>query len=369
MPSSEFRLYLNNAPATAEQLELFGEIRVDQAIGMASEAELHIDLSVDDEGNWSGMDEDFAQPGTRVRIEIKVGESGAFVPLIDGPIVASRFDLSADPEGSKLVLVAQDDSALLNQDEEVAVYEDQRADEIATQIFSDFGLTPEVDDVPDAGAALTRYVVQRGTAMQMLKELGRRHGMFVYVKPGEAPGTSVGVFKRPSWEASDLPQLLLLGEERNLAKFHVEFDAQKPLTAAASSVSIADKSELSSETAAADVEPLGDEAAHDAVTPAKSLLLSAREEQSDLDEATAAAVNLSSFAYTGSAEVDADGYSGVLQPYQVVTVAGAGGVLSGDYLVSRVTHVIEDEAYRQQFELKRNARSAGGGNGGFGGIF
>jgi hypothetical protein len=42
-----------------------------------------------------------------------------------------------------------------------------------------------------------------------------------------------------------------------------------------------------------------------------------------------------------------------------------GGYLSGDYLISRVTHVIEDEGYRQQFELRRNARSAGSnGNGG-----
>jgi phage protein D len=364
MPTSEFRLYLNNNPATEEQLDLFSEIRVDQAIGMASEAELHLALTVDDEGRWSGMEDEFAQPGGRVRVEIKVGD-GEFVPLIDGPIVASRFELSAEPEESKMTLVVQDDGVLLNQEQKVLVYENQRADEIASQIFSDFGLTPEVDGLPDAGAALDRFVVQRGTAMQLLKELARRHGMFIYVKPGESPGTSIGVFKRPSWEPGDLPELLLLGEERNVARFSAEFDALKPLAAAAYHVSIADKSELVSETESADVEPLGDEAAHDVVTPARSLLARTREEQSDLDEATAAAVNLSSFAYTASAEVDADTYSGVLQPYQVLTVAGVGGTLSGDYLISRVTHVIEDEGYRQQFELRRNARSAGSnGNGG-----
>jgi phage protein D len=316
------------------------------------------------------MEEDFAQPGARVRVEIKVGDDGEFVPLMDGPIVAQRFELDASPCGSKMILVAQDDSVLLNQDEEVAVYENQRADEIASQIFSDFGLTPEVDTLADAGAALDRYVVQRGTAMQLLRELAREHGMFLYVKPGESPGESVGVFKRPAWEAGDLPELLLLGEERNVSKFQAAFDGLKPLTAAASSVSIADKSALSSATDAADIAALGDEGAHDVVVPAKTLLARTREEQSDLDEATAAAVNLSSFAYSASAEVSAGGYAGVLQPYQVVTVAGVGGTLSGDYLISRVTHAINHGSYSQKFELKRNARSSGaGGNGGLGGIF
>jgi hypothetical protein len=68
--------------------------------------------------------------------------------------------------------------------------------------------------------------------------------------------------------------------------------------------------------------------------------------------------------------VDADRYSGVLAPHTVVRVAGVGPALSGDYLVSQVTHVISEAAYRQQFSLRRNARSAGGGGLGLpGGLF
>jgi hypothetical protein len=48
----------------------------------------------------------------------------------------------------------------------------------------------------------------------------------------------------------------------------------------------------------------------------------------------------------------------------VVRVAGVGGFLSGDYLISRVTHLLGDESYRQQFSLRRNARSAGANGGG-----
>lgn len=375
MATSEFRLYLDNTEADDETLARFGEIRVDQAIGMATEAELHMDLIVDEDGYWDGMEEDFAQPDARVRVEIKVGDDGDFVPLIDGPVVANRFELGAGPQESKLVIVVQDDSALLNRDETVTLFEGKRADEIASQLFEEAGLDPDVDEMPDAGAALARCTVQRGTAMQLLKELARRHGAFVYVKPGDKPVgennefKSVGVFKYPSWEPGDLPELLLLGPERNVARFSAELDAARPLTASAYSVSATAKAVVGSKLDTPDVEPLGDEAVHDVLAPARSLLARTREEQSDLDEAVKAAMNLSSFAFSANAEVAADGYAGVLQPYRVVTVAGVGIYLSGDYLISRVTHVINDEGYRQQFELKRNARSvASTSDAGLGGI-
>lgn len=363
MATAELRLYLDNQAADDDTLARFGEIRVDQAIGMASEAELHLDLSVDDDGYWDGIDDDFAQAGARLRIEIKIDDAD-FVPLIDGTIVGQRFELSAEAEASAMTLVVQDDSLLLNRDETVQLFEDKRADEIATELFEDAGLDTDVDEMPDPGAALTRYTVQRGTAMALLKELARQHGANVYVVPGSEAGTSIGVFKYPSWSQSDLPELLLLGPERNVASFRVDLDATRPLTATAYSVSATDKTIIGSTLDTPDVEALGDEPVHDVLAPAATLLTRTREEQSDLDEAVYAAVNVSSFAYSASGEVVVDDYAGVLQPHNTVSVAGIGDTLSGDYLISRVTHIMSDGGYRQQFELKRNARSSAAGGGG-----
>ncbi len=365
MALAAFRVYFDGTPATDEQLDLVTSIRVDQAIGMATEAEIKIALTTDDAGAWSGMEEGFAQPFARVRVEVKIGDdsdAGDFVPLIDGPIVGQRFELGAGPGESTLSLVVHDDSILLNREEKVALYEDMTADEVVQQLYSDAGLTPEVDSVPAAGSALTRYVVQRGTAMQLVRELARRYGMFAYVKPGDAPGASTGVFQRPALAAGALPGLLLMGTDRNIDGFSAQFDALRPLTASAGNVSITDKTALSSDTTTSDLDPLGDEAVHDFVSPlATALLARTREETNDLDAATQAAVDLSSFAYSATAEVDAERYNTVLSPHQVISVAGAGGYLSGDYLISRVTHQITEDAYKQKFTLRRNARSAGGG--------
>jgi hypothetical protein len=199
--------------------------------------------------------------------------------------------------------------------------------------------------------------------MQLLRDLARRNGMFAYVRPGATPGASVGVFKRPQFDATDLPEILLIGDKRNVSSFSAEFDALRPTKARAGSVALADKSVLTSSTDTADSAPLGDATTHGVTQPAVTLLTGAREEQTDLDAATAATVDLSSWAYAANGELDADRYAGVLQPYRLVRVRGIGGYLSGDYLIGRVTHVLTDNGYRQRFSLHRNARSAGGASG------
>lgn len=371
MALANLRMYLDGTPATEEQLDMFREIRVDQSIGMACEAELDIDLSLDDEGLWSMIEDEFAQAFSRIRIEVRMCE-GEYKALIDGPIVSQRFELAAGPGDSGLTLVVHDDSVLLNQIENVALFEDQSPDQIAQTLITDGGLTAEVESVPSAGSAYTRYVVQRGTAMQLLRDLARKHGMFAYVKPGETPGQSIGVFARPSMVRGEASELLLVGEDRNIHKFSVQLDALLPMTARAGDVRLSDSSVLSSEASTSSLDPLGTDATHSVLAPqAVSLLTNSREEQNDLDAATAAAVDFSAFAYTANTEIDANDYDTVLSPYQVISVAGPGGYLGGDYLISRVQHVINDSGYKQNLTLKRNARSAGsGGSSGLpGGIF
>ena len=368
MATVQYRLYFDNAPAKQAQIDQFTEIRVDQAIGLAAEAELDLPVSTDDAGAWSGQDDDFSAPFHRIRIEVQIGDSD-FVPLIDGPVVAQRFVLKAEPDDSQVTLVVHDDSVLLNRDEKVVVFEDKAASDIAKTLIEEPGLTPQIDPTPPAGGALTRYVVQRGTNMQLLRQLARRNGMWAYVKPGPTPGKSIGVFARPSFTPSDLPEILLLGPDRNIDVFSVEFDALRPVKARAGSVTIADTSELTSDIESASLAPLGDEAVHDVVDPVGTTLLSqTREEQADIDAAAQAAVDLSAFAYSAQGELSNDLYEGIIQPYQVVSVAGIGGRLSGNYVVSRVSHKLTDASYQQQFALMRNARSAGGGGGIPGGL-
>ena len=58
-------------------------------------------------GDWPGTRaEAFLQPLTRVRIEVQIGD-GDFVPLIEGRVVAQRFEMGGGPNESQAVIVAQ----------------------------------------------------------------------------------------------------------------------------------------------------------------------------------------------------------------------------------------------------------------------
>jgi hypothetical protein len=363
MAVQELRIYLDGEPAAQAQLALFSEIKVDQAIGMATEAELHMLIRADGEGVWSGMQEEFAQPFSRVRIEVKIRD-GDFVALIDGPVIAQDFELDATPNQSKMVLITQDDSVLLNRDEEVIVYEDKSEDEIVQEIFGKFGLSADADTVTMPAGGLERVIVQRGTAMQLLRQLGCAHGIFVYVEPGDIPGQSVGVFRSVVLDQPEWPELQMMGRHRNINNFQAHFDALRPLLARADTVNIPDVSHFSAVGQNVSfMGSLGDIDVHDMVEAGQVILARTREQPQDVFEAVSAAIDYSSWAYTANAEVAADSYPAVLMPHHTINVAGVGGYLSGRWLISQVSHTIDLKksvrSYTQNFTLRRNARSNG----------
>ena len=50
MPTTTLRMFLDNAPASPEQLAAFGTIRVDQGIGLATEAQVELPVGTDEGG-------------------------------------------------------------------------------------------------------------------------------------------------------------------------------------------------------------------------------------------------------------------------------------------------------------------------------
>jgi hypothetical protein len=172
------------------------------------------------------------------------------------------------------------------------------------------------------------------------------------------------VFKLAELAASDHSQLRLMGEGRNISKFDVEFDGLRPTQASAGNINLSDKSVLSAEADSASLDALGARRTHDIVQVGNTLLARTREESADIDAATQAVVDFSSWAYSAEAEVSGDDYGEVLQPYEVITVAGPGGYLGGNYMISRVLHTITNSGYCQQLSLRRNARADADSGGG-----
>ena len=364
MPEVEYRLFFDNNAAARQQLDMIEEITVDQEVDMAWEARLQIPISVDEQGNWTREDEDFMRPFSRVRIEIKIAED--FVPLFDGPVTGFDSRMISEPGQSTLTLIALDDSFFLNRVEQVARFENKLDHEVAEQIFSDFSsliASTEIENTPSTGSALPLLVVQRGTAMQILRTLARRQGMHVYVLPGEEPGQGIGCFKPFPTEPDGLPPLILLGPDRNIDSLDISYCACKPSDATASILRITDKSIVTETSRTSDVEAMGDEAEGPGYTDtALQFLAPIQGESVDLRQAVFAAVDASGYAYNVTGSILEDTYAAVLQPYNVVTVR-AGNTPMPALPDSMPDKPMEQEVFSNGRSKHRNGKTGSGTDG------
>ncbi len=363
MPASQYRLFLNNDSATREQLDSIEEITVEQEVDRAWESHLKIHTSVDENGNWEGESEAFMEPFSRIRVEIKVGQ-GSFVALIDGPIVGYDTVKSSEPGQSSITLIVQDDSVYLNREETLEHFSGQLDHEIAGELFGrieQITITnlPQEGQVASAADSLPLEVVQRGTAMQLLRTLARRQGFHVYVLPGDEPGESVGYFGDFPTEPSDLPPLVLLGLERNIESFNISSDEQRPVQTQTFSLNFTDRAVVSSRSSFRDLDLLGEE--HTFTNEDNTSIQLARPSTGgviDADRLADADTKRSSYSFEASGSVIADCYPGVLRPYQTILVKGVNSPLSGNYSIYKVTHTLTRSSYEQSFVVKRNARSS-----------
>ncbi len=372
MATTEFRAYFDGTAATKDQLDRIESISVEQQLDTAWEARLQVPIRTNDDGSWAGADESFATAFARIRVEIRIGE-GDFVPLIDGPVVGADTRMSAQPGQSTQTVIVQDDSVYLNRNADIDRFDGQADHEVAQALFLRVAqiATMDIETTPAPGTSRRRATVQRGTAMQLLRTLARRQGMHAYVLPGDAPGQSVGAFKRLPREADGLSDLVLLGEDRNVGEFHASSNQQQPSTVQTFSLDVTDKTVTQATSSFRNLELLGDQAALPNESDAATRL--ARPGADDLVDATQRVegeADRDSFAFTARGSVLSECYTDVLAPYRVVRVRGVVTALNGDYVIKRVAHRLTRSEYSQSFELLRNAVATAQSSAGLlGGIF
>lgn len=362
---TSFKLFFNDEPASAEQLERVDTITVEQEVDMAWEARLEIPICLDRYGEWIGADETFMSPRARVRVEVSVAND-QFLPLIDGPVVGLDTRMQFEPGHSVVILTVQDDSVFLNDRDHMFFFlEDDTVREIVRLIFDSFDQlsgTPIIDDDLDRPVAETYALRDNRTAMQLLRCLAHANGKHVNILPGENPGESVGSFRalpRVGDRNSDnLPPLVVLSAEANISGLDMRREFTGPQDTFSSNLSISDKGLVTHTASYRDRDLLGDSPVlPEDQEPARRRLRPAPCVGPDPEQAASAQSDESSFALEASGRVIEGCYRGVLRPYQLVEVQAGETPLSGDWTVKQVTHTLSRSSYRQSFTLSRNAES------------
>jgi hypothetical protein len=370
-----YRMFFDDQAAEQSQLDAVDTITVNQVMDQLWEASIQMIVRASDRGQWTAESDPALQAFERIRVEVKIGDAD-FVPLIDGPVVGYDASMSADPGQSTVTVRVYDDGVYLtrrdttdadsaNNDEIERMSGDADSD-IASDIYDAVEqiADTDVEDVPAGSSDRPSGVVSRGTLMETLHFLAQRHPkVHAWVKAGDDPGQSVGVFKKEDERPSGLPPLVLLGPDRNIDTFDASNNAQSPARVVGTFLDTSDMSVSTSTANYGDVldgqdDPVvqDDDLATVRLPPGFGIGL-------DPDEAVQRWAAEYAQAFEARGTVHGHLYSGVLEPYRMIEVKGVNGRISGNYVIRSVTHSLTRSIYTQTFELIRRGESGGSDSG------
>lgn len=352
-----YTLLINDQPAPESLIDVIQHLEVEDHADLADMVRLSVAISVRDGcSSWNVVDEDVFKRLTKLRINVNVG-SGKTEPLIEAYVTETNADFANQPGQSILNVVAMEPTVKMNLKENVQPWPSMADSDIAEQIFDNYKFEPVVDPTQPTRDEIDHTEMQRGTDIQFLQALAQRNGYECYVELNPETGKVEGHFHAPRLQQP--PQGVLsvnLGTATNVNSFHARFDMLKPATVSSANVDIHSKEGQSGES-----DSLADKALGSTSTvpsdDARQVLLSGTglSDSGELQTASQALVDRSSWAITADGEVSTISYGDVLRAKRPVLVRGAGRQFSGIYYVERVLHTFSGDGYTQQFSLRRNA--------------
>jgi phage protein D len=360
MTSLSYLLTLDGSPVDASLLEAVRELEVDSSLEAASSFRLSIALSRTSGSDWTVLEDDTFTPLLPIGIRVQVG-TGTPSALINGYVASQSVRYGDRPGETVLDVTGLDATMLMNLEEKVTAWADMADSDIASAIFGDHDLVPDVQSTSPVLSEPEGTTIQRGTDIRFLRLLAQRNGFECYVQPEPTTGLDTGVFKPRT--LSGAPEAVLsvaVADRSNVAAFSVRHEMTQPTTVTATALDVSEKSTESATVSTSDETALGQDAALGQLDPAPVVLPASTGlvKTANLQTLAQSIVDRSSWSIVAAGEVGPT--AGILRPGGIVNVRGAGDAYDGSYFVTRVHHRIHGPRYTQRFEARRNALHATG---------
>jgi phage protein D len=311
-------------------------------------------LVPDADGSFAYLDDERLVPWRRV--VVVAGPAGAEQELISGFVTHVRPEFSDALDDCRLHVWGMDESVRLDRVDVVKAWPNHCDSDIARHVFDTHGLNPRVTDTEVLHREEVSTIVQRETDMQMLRRLAARNGFECYVEG------RTGWFRPPTVPTvSSVPVLaVLFGDETNVIRFSLELDALAPSDVTMTQQKRLERGEVDVVAASSTLPAMGARRIADYLPPgfpsaSARLGQVVTTDEKETQRLCNGLYDEGAWLLTGEGEVDGNDYGAVLFPRMLVTIKGVGRTYSGNYLVSRVTHVFGPDGYRQVFAVKRNA--------------
>jgi hypothetical protein len=310
------------------------------------------------------------EPATNVTLTVTPSAQGASAQCIfDGYVLSWRLHVDRTSTSSTIDVWAQDASWLMNLNDSVVEWSGQTDGEVANAIFATYGFTPADANTDDDSPSHTpdgHTLLQRATDLQFLRGLARRGGKLCRVACTDTPGQRTGYFTAPAVDGQPVATISLLDPDSwTVDTLDFDWDVMRPTEVDASQVDMTQSSDSGTDvdTDSSGLAPLDDRDYPTYLAQSSTLLLTAPADVPELALRTAAVLGDSGFFCRCTGDADADRIGTILRVGDVVTIAGAGNLQSGNWLVWNVNHKFSLDAWKMSFTLVRNAvgpASAGG---------
>ncbi|HTW98470.1 MAG TPA: hypothetical protein VMD59_06825 [Acidimicrobiales bacterium] len=302
------------------------------------------------------------EPMTSITLTVTPSAAGAAAQCIfDGYALSWRLHLDRTSTASRLEIWAQDASLLMNLDDKVLEWSGQTDGEIANTIFESYGFSAAEANTNDDSPIHDpdgHTLFQRSTDLQLLRGLARRGGKQCRVGCTDTPGQRTGYFVQPSLDAAPVTTISLVDPTSwTVDRLDLDWDVMRPTEVDASQVDLSQSSDTGTDVSAAssglDVLAQRDYASY--FGQSSTFVLTAPADVADLSQRATAVLADSGFFVRCSGEADAERLGTVLRVGDVVALAGAGSLHSGNWLVWDVRHSYALDSWKMAFTLVRNA--------------
>jgi phage protein D len=312
-----------------------------------------IGLLLNPDGSWTYLDDEPFKIWKKVMVT--AGLESDTQQLISGYITHVRPVFGSEQDDCRLEIWGMDASVLLDREDKLKDWPNKKDSDIASEIFSAYGLTPQVTDTEVIHDEQISTIIQRETDIQFLKRLALRNGYECYIDG------DTGYFQPPQISATPQPVLAVqFGEDTNVNRFTLEVNAMAPANVAMFQVDRISKEVLDATADSNLQQALGANTpdSYLAAGMQPGLIFIGQTVTSGSPEMSVLCQGLhqqGEWFVTGEGEVAANQYGSVLKPRGTVTIKGIGETYSGVYYVVHVTHSFSADGYVQFFRVKRNA--------------
>ena len=326
------------------------EVELDEEL--AGMFRLNVALLLQADGSWTYLDDD--RLALWKEVSITAGLDDDSEPLILGYITHLKPSFGAGLDQCSLEVWGIDASVLLDREDKLKDWPSRKDSDIASEIFSAYGLTPQVEDSEVIHDEAVSTIIQRETDMQFLKRLALRNGFECHVDG------NTGYFRSPQVDGD--PQSLLavhFGDETNVNCFALEANALASTNVTMFQIDHDSKEVLGATSTPGSQTVFGARAADSFPGPGMNpgVVCIGKTVTTGSAEMTALCQGLyneGEWFITGEGEVAANQYGAILKPRAPVTIKGIGETYSGVYYVTHVNHVFNADGYIQYFRVKRN---------------